>query len=158
MLTLSQCASQVHPGLWVSAMPAGSWPLEDWGVALVVSVADHLPPQAARRFAWGTRGDAVGQGRIVFLHWPIEDGDVPPLVLAELVAGAVTDAVRGGLTVLLHCQEGRNRSGFVAALATRQLLSCSGSEALARVRSARPGMLSNRRFADALEQLPGLTV
>ena len=154
MREMGEHASEVVPGLWVSGMPAPDWPLLDWGVTLLVSLSDHLPPQAARRFEWGTRGEAAGAGRIVFLHWPIEDGALPDLDAAHLVAHSVARAVRSGRTVLLHCQEGRNRSGLIAALAVRELAGASGAEAVSRVRAARPGMLANRTFAEHLTSLP----
>lgn len=152
-LRLDEVAGEVVPGLWVAGMPEPTWPLVGWGFGVVVSLSEHLPPQAARRFEWGTRGGAAGDGELVFVHWPFEDGDLPRLELAELVAAVVVDAVRRGLRVLVHCQEGRNRSGLVAALAARTLAGCSGAVAVAQVRAARPGMLANRRFAAALEAL-----
>lgn len=135
-------------------MPAPWWDLSGWGLSVVVSVSDHLPPQAASRFEWGTRGGAAGEGGVLFAHWPFEDGALPDLGLLDLVAGVVAAAVLGRRRVLVHCQEGRNRSGVVAALAVRQLSGCTGSEAVARVRRARPGMVSNREFSSYLEGLP----
>jgi protein-tyrosine phosphatase len=154
VLELADCAHRIIDGLWVSGMPDPNWDIDRWGVQLVVTVSDHLPPQAARRDEWGTNGDAVGEGRIIYLHWPIEDGDVPAWEPAAFITHAVTVAVRRGWTVLLHCYEGRNRSGLIAALAYRTLTGCTGADAVDHVRSCRPGMLSNREFAQALQKLP----
>lgn len=153
MSTIATYASEVLPGLWISAMPGRDWPLADWPIALLVSLSDHTPPHAARRFEWGTRGEAVGGGRLVFLHWPFEDGELPDMNSANLVVHLAAHAVRSGQVVLIHCQEGRNRSGLVAALTVREVLGVSGADAVARVRAARPGMLSNRAFADYLTSL-----
>ena len=153
-LTLERCASEVHPGLWISAMPGPAWPIDQWGVDLLVTLSEHLPPQAARRFQWGTSGGAVGEGRIVFSHYPFPDGDVPDERLLHYVAQQVTTAIDSGLTVLTHCQEGRNRSGLLAALAIRNLLGVDGAHALEVVRASRAGMLSNRAFANYVSALP----
>lgn len=154
MSSLERYADRVLDGLWVSGMPEPGWDLDGGGVRLVVSLSEHLPPQAARRFEWGTRGGAAGDGRIVFVHWPFEDGPLPEWDACTFATQAVVAAVRQGWTTLVHCQEGRNRSGLIAALAVRELTGCSGADAVATVRAARPGMLSNRAFAQALEQLP----
>lgn len=154
---MEDVAATVAPGLYISGMPSPQWDLDAWGVALVVSLSDHLPPQAARRFEWGTRGDAVGEGRLLFTHWPIEDGDLPELGRLHLVVSLVAAAARSGLRVLVHCQEGRNRSGLVAALVVRELTGCSGARAVEVVRAARPGMLGNRAFADFITPLPALS-
>jgi len=148
--------NEILPGLWVSAMPQSDWDLEAFGVRLVVTLSDHLPPQAARRYEWGTRGEAAGDGSIVFLHWPIEDGDLPDTTSCDLVVDTVCRFLVRGRPVLVHCNEGRNRSGLVVALAVRQLTGCSGSGAIDAVRSRRSGMLSNRAFVAALEGLPAL--
>lgn len=153
-MELAEHADEVSPHLWVSAMPEPSWPLVPWGIGLLVSTSDHLPPQAARRIEWGTRGGAVGEGNLVYLHWPIEDGMLPNLQAGSAVVAMVVFALQGGTKVLVHCQEGRNRSGLIAALAIREIHQCSGQEALMQVRARRPGMLSNRRFASYLESLP----
>lgn len=154
MFELPSCADEVHPGLWVSAMPEPDWPLDRWGVSLVVSVSEHLPPQAARRFEWGARGDAHGQGAIVFIHWPFEDGPLPDLGLAELVVMPIVQALHRGRRVLVHCQEGRNRSGLIAALAVHAATGASGAACVEQIRAARAGMLTNRTFFDALVALP----
>jgi protein-tyrosine phosphatase len=155
-MEIDEVTGLVHPGLRFSGMPGDDWDLAGWGTSLVVSLSDHLPPQAARRFEWGTRGGALGEGSVVFVHWPIEDGDLPDWDRASLVAGTVVNAVKLGLEVLVHCHEGRNRSALVTALALRELTGCSGEDAVAVLRAARPGVLSNSVFADALGALPAL--
>ena len=135
-------------------MPAPTWPIDQWGIDVLVTLSEHLPPQAAQRFQWGTSGGATGEGRIVFTHYPFPDGDVPDERLLHHVVKQVTTAIESRLQVLVHCQEGRNRSGLIAALAIRSLLSVDGARATEVVRSARPGMLSNRAFTNYLLTLP----
>lgn len=153
VLPITECADEIIPGLWMSGMPDPDWDLDGWGIRLVVSLSEHLPPHAARRFEWATSGDAAGDGRIVFLHWPFVDGPLPDRSSCELVAGTVVAALRVGWTVLVHCQEGRNRSGLIVALVVRQIAGCSGADAVELVRSRRYS-LSNREFVAALAQLP----
>lgn len=150
---LDDVASAILPGLWLSAMPRPDWPIERWGIRLLVSLSEHLPPHAARRFEWGTPAEATGDGQLIFLHWPFEDGDLPPWPLAQLASHTVATAVRSELPTLVHCMAGRNRSGLIAALVVRELLGVSGSEAVARVRARRTGALTNPAFAAALAAL-----
>ena len=152
-LTLPDVATELHPGLWMSGMPQPDWPLQRWGVRLVVSLSEHLPPHAAARYEWGTRGGAHGDGDVMYLHWPFVDGDAPEYPLAELAASTVAAAVQRRLVVLVHCQEGRNRSGLISALAVRTLTGCSGADAVTAVRTARPPALANRAFRDAITSL-----
>jgi ADP-ribosyl-[dinitrogen reductase] hydrolase len=91
------------------------------------------------------------------VHWPIAERALPGARLLGLVADTAAAAVARGLHVLLHYEEGRNRSGLVTALLLCRLTGCSGAEAMARVRAARPGMLSNRTFAAYLADLPATT-
>jgi protein-tyrosine phosphatase len=151
MTDLRHWASEVVANLWMSGMPDPGWDLDRCGVRLVVSFSEHLPPHAARRFEWCTRGEASGDGRMLFLHWPFEDGPLPSWDACFFVSQAVAWSVRQGWVTLVHCQEGRNRSGLIAALAVRELARCSGIEAVAAVRAARSGTLSNRAFVEALE-------
>jgi hypothetical protein len=150
---IATLAYQVLPDIWISPMPKPDWPLDEWAIGLVVSLSDHLPPQAARRSQWGTRGEAMGDGRIMFLHWPIEDGSLPNATLTHLLVSTITHARRLGLRVLIHCEEGRNRSALIASLVVRQILGVTGQEAVVVVRAARPGALTNRTFAKELALL-----
>lgn len=152
-MTIEECAYEIIPGLWVSGMPGASWPLLEWEVSLIVSLSDHLPPQAGRRFQWGTNGEALGEGKIIYLHWPIEDGDLPEDEMASILVETIMAALRKKKKVLLHCYEGRNRSGLLAALVVRKMLNLSGKEALDFIRQKKPGMLYNRKFAEYLEGL-----
>lgn len=63
--------------------------------------------------------------------------------------------LRRGENVLVYCYYGVNRSGLVAALIIRQVLGCTGAEALARLRMARRGAVGgNPHFVSYLEELP----
>ena len=144
-------AAQVRPGLWFGPMPAGDWDFPAANIGLLVTLSEHVPPQAARRYMWGTSGDAAGEGTILFIHWPIEDGDLPDERLLTVLVDTVVAAVRAGVNVYVHCFEGRNRSALVAGLAHQQLDGVSPAEALERLRSVRTGVLGNKAFAGLFE-------
>lgn len=135
-----QPPTEIHPGLWQGGLP------EDWFEAwaqfdVVVSLCA------------GPRVIPLPPGRLRVL-WYIDDWEVPEDVeqlwrLVRLIAGEV-DA---GKKVLVHCAAGLNRSGFVTALAYRELAKCSGTEAEDRVKALRPGALLNPYYTTFLHKL-----
>ncbi len=86
---------------------------------------------------------------------PIADGPTAKKHFVELAALAFTIAeyVRAGHGVLVHCRAGRNRSAFVAALAYRYIIGCSGASALEHVRKRRKGAIANDTFEEHLMSL-----
>jgi protein-tyrosine phosphatase len=91
-----------------------------------------------------------------YWHVPLSDGQHCDYDAAWRTAMSVADAVRDARPVLVHCAAGVNRSGLVNALAVREITGCSGAEAMARVRRARPGALTNEWFVQHLRALPPL--
>jgi hypothetical protein len=92
---------------------------------------------------------------------PLDDnGTLSPFegTLATIVALDVQRRVRMGQTVLVTCSQGRNRSGFVTALAITMLTGKSGLEAYRLVRRRRRSpfgeALTNLGFNMALMQIP----
>lgn len=78
----------------------------------------------------------------------------PPDDLRGMILAAASQLQRGN-NVLVYCYYGVNRSGLVAALIIRDLLGCTGAEALARLRMARRGAVGgNAHFVSYLEELP----
>lgn len=63
----------------------------------------------------------------------------------------VVDRVRSGKTVLVTCMAGQNRSGFVVALAVRELTGMKGSDIVDHVQKSRPFALNNATFAKYVE-------
>lgn len=91
------------------------------------------------------------------VQWPIADEAAPEdTVVLWAVARLIANLVHAGKKVLVHCGMGLNRSGFVCALVCRELLRCSGSQALDYVRATLPGSLLNPYFNRFLNQLGGL--
>ena len=87
--------------------------------------------------------EAEARGLAV-LRLPIPDGDVPHPRAAAQAAQTALSMARAGHRVVFHCRGGLGRAGTLAACA----LMASGlpaQAAVARVRSARPGAIENRR-------------
>lgn len=96
---------------------------------------------------------ALGAAGGTYLFLPMADGKkIPPQ--AEPLARELARRIRAGEKVLVHCRAGRNRSGLVTALTVRNLLGCSGADALAHVQERRPRALANEHFATYLRSLP----
>lgn len=85
----------------------------------------------------------IGTRPQFFIWAPIVDG---PTLPNELILKSAVDAVRalwiGGLKVLVHCQQGSNRSRLVVGCVLG-----SGQSAIDLIRSKRPGALYNQVFA-----------
>jgi hypothetical protein len=130
--------------LWISGCPIDYEWLRRDRIDLVVDVADpHFVLVAERLGTTAYRKEAL-----------VDGPELPaPAILDELVRDVVT-AVAGGGRVLVACAGGRNRSGLVLGLALRELLRCSGAEALRIVQSRREDALNNQTFARHLAALP----
>jgi protein-tyrosine phosphatase len=95
----------------------------------------------------------------LFVSFPIDDGDeVDPKV--REVAAFVASLVKSGRRVLVHCTEGLNRSGVVAARALMEM-GLSASDAIDLVRRGRgPSVdgfpaLGNQAFVEWLHREGG---
>lgn len=131
-------------GLYVAKHPDPDWPLDRCGFEMVVGCERH---RATLEAFSGT-----------YVHHPLEDGrELPALTDLEVVARAGAQVLREGGRVLVHCTEGKNRSGLVAAMILRQLVRCSGMVARDHLRAAVPGSLYNRHFYAWLGELPAPT-
>ncbi len=130
--------------LWISGCPIDSGWLRRERIDLVVDVADpqlRLEPDAL--------------GRIVYCKEALIDAaELPPSAILGRLVEDVVAAVRAGRRVLVACAGGRNRSGLVIGLAVRELLGCSGAQALNWVQSRRENALNNVTFATHLASLP----
>ncbi|WP_322819198.1 hypothetical protein [Tepidiforma sp.] len=73
------------------------------------------------------------------------------LPTVELLAAAITDPATSPTAVYIMCTHGMNRSGLLTALLLRQL-GLDADTAIARIRAARPGALSNRSFLEILHR------
>jgi protein-tyrosine phosphatase len=77
---------------------------------------------------------------------------------AFALAGAIAARVRAGRACLVTCQQGRNRSGLVAALALSCLTGAPGATSAEAVRARRASpfgeALTNREFVGLLRSIP----
>jgi protein-tyrosine phosphatase len=90
---------------------------------------------------------------IIYLYFPILDGDLPNLIKLHAVARIAADLCRQGYGVLTHCLLGLNRSAMLTGVILTYL-GLTGREACALLREKRPGSLFNPVFAAYLESLP----
>ncbi len=88
-------------------------------------------------------------------HWhlPIPDGKSFPEDEVTTLVKELADHLQEGGCVVVMCHAGRNRSGLVSALTVRELLGCSGQQAIEWVRAARPRALANVAFEGYLTGL-----
>ena len=130
--------------LWISGSPIDCAWLRRERIDLVVDVADaqlRLEPEAL--------------GAIVYCKEALIDGaELPPSAILGRLVDDVVAAVRARRRVLVACAGGRNRSGLVVGLAVRELLGCSGAQALGWVQSRREDALNNATFGQHLASLP----
>ena len=109
--------------------------------------------------AFGFQGPREDFPGVEVHHAPGDDTDVnwiEPATIAAWEAAAQWAAHRAvaGKTVLVTCQKGWNRSGFVTALALRLLTGWSGAKCVDLVQWRRPKALCNRSFARWIAKLP----
>lgn len=134
-------ANEIVKGLYQGGAPPTGQGLAETGIdALVLCARDYQP---AASFFPG----------VEVLSVPGDDAPiskVPPAVIAEWQRASlwVAAAVLRGKRVLVTCAAGRNRSGFVSALAVRQLTGLDGARCVEIVQNARPNALTNPTFAN----------
>lgn len=93
------------------------------------------------------------------IHAPFDDdGTLTPRMwdIASDAADKVVSLASQGVRVLTTCLAGRNRSGFVNALALIRLHGWSGRRATEWVKSRRNLALTNKAFCEALSKIKGV--
>jgi len=135
-MMVSQRYSQIEPGLWIGACPGDQSP----AFAQAILNVFGLTPYAVSC-------EAYREERLL-------DLDVPDRALLHDLADWV-NAQRGqGRTVLVHCQEGRNRSALVVGLYLVRYRGLRGSEAVELIRQKRgSAALYNGAFVRYLRSL-----
>lgn len=88
------------------------------------------------------------------IHAPLDDAWTVPIQAAVRAAREVALRLYLRQRVLVTCNQGRNRSGLVSALALWYLGGNSGRRCADHVRARRPGALSNPVFYQWLTRLP----
>lgn len=106
-------------------------------VKLVVNVT----PTVDSMFAQSAR--AAG---IMYHHVPMLDNSYVPVNDLRQLVPRVVEEVRRGNSVMIHCNQGNNRSPLIAILAIIELTGCQPTDAIRQAREVRPGILTNKSF------------
>lgn len=145
-------ASKIVSGLWQGGFPVEPRRVGESGFKLIVLTARELQPESSDEAA------ATFPGVEVVLA-PMDDEDSGPTDeearLAARAATRVAEALRQGYSVLVTCNQGRNRSGLVTALALVMRHGIDGGRAASIVRARRAGALTNAGFSAFLERVSG---
>lgn len=125
--------------------------LEQHKVYRVVSLRLHADKELA---AWIEAGRSGVVKVYEHLHFP--DGQLKHETMSKVkyLVPSIKGDLEAGRPVLIHCDVGKNRSAFVAALVVREFQGVDGIEALKRVRAVRTIAISNRGFERYLKSLP----
>ena len=150
----SGSASEIAPGLLQGGFPNNPERLAEEGIDVIVLSAVEFQPDGDGD---GDDLDLIFPG-VEVIAVPLVDDAMGPtakqMQAALEVASQVVQALEDGKTVLVTCALGRNRSGLITSLALIGRYGMSGSEAVSRVREARPRALSNKAFVALLEKIP----
>lgn len=123
-----------------SAAAAAGRALDDLRITHVVSVVERRPPSPrGRAHLWCQVEDSTGV-------------DLTPVMVEALtfISGALGDGGR----VLVHCEQGRSRSGSVVVAHLCLHRGIGRDEALALVKAQRPIARPNERFMEQLQERP----
>ncbi len=90
---------------------------------------------------------------LVYVYFPIQDGELPDLNKLDAVARLGADLVQQGHRVLSHCGMGFNRSALIAGVILTHL-GMDGKDAVNLLREKRPGALFNEKFCAYVQSLP----
>jgi hypothetical protein len=127
-------------------------------VVLNVGQHDHALEAILQDWAVGHVGSEPTAGRrryLAYHHFSVPDS--PVRVPIEKIQPAVEYAVAeiaAGNRVLSMCYGGRNRSGLLAALTIMRTRGCSGADAYALIRAAKPNTFYNELYGRYVQELP----
>lgn len=148
--------------LWQGGVPPEGNNFAAMGFDVLVLCADeHQPPAGKfpgpRKMYLTSAGYVVADAKTKVLHCPMHDDGLPmrpgESARAQAVAEQVAQALREGRRVLVTCQMGRNRSGFVSTLALHKITGQPCRDIIKHIRHKRPGSLSNTYFVRELLRL-----
>jgi len=138
-------ASKISSHLYQGAYPPTGTTLESNGFTLLVLAAEEYQPSS--NFFPGVQ----------VVHAPLDDhpyqlsqAEWDAIVRSAKLAG--DNVMRGGRS-LITCWEGRNRSGIITAVTLTLLTGWPADKAVARIRSRRPGALTNESFVRQLRRV-----
>jgi atypical dual specificity phosphatase len=112
--------------------------LREQGIQLLLSLTEEPPPRT-----W------VNNSGLLLLHVPIVDLEAPTQEQLDQCVSALQKAMENDMGVAVHCGAGLGRTGTILA-AFFVHRGMTGAEAIARVRSLRPGSIETKEQADAV--------
>jgi len=143
-------ACEIMPGLWVGSAPPPGHTLARAGFSMVAFCAQEHQPSR----------DSFPDISVIRCSL-IDDGNPPSrqeLEEALWASNHLAGACRRHNGVLVTCAQGRNRSGFVAALTLVRLTGCDGRSAARAVQQRRRSpfgpALTNSAYVRALGTIP----
>lgn len=102
------------------------------GVSAVVTMTENALPQEWLR-------DAAAD----YLHVPTPDLTAPDMDEIDSAVEFIRDRISEKRPVMVHCAAGMGRAGTILACYHVKYMDCSGSEAVKRIREARPGSIQS---------------
>lgn len=158
-----QHAQEIHPGLWQGSWPPpGDWLARKGFNTLVLCAEEYQPPRFVHpaHAAFGIPGTTAANPwpGVEVIYAPNDDDfdNAPPretLRLALKAGRLVATRLGQRRKVLVTCNQGKNRSGLVSALALYFHLSISGKAATKIVQLRRDRGLRNPKFCEMLASL-----
>ena len=127
-------------GAWARDLELDVQAIADWGAAAVLTLVE---PHELGVLGVPGLGRAVEAGHMDWLHAPIRDVSVPDANFERTWLGlgeGIRDRLRAGFDIVVHCKGGLGRAGMIAARLLVEL-GVDANEAIARVRTARPGAI-----------------
>jgi ADP-ribosyl-[dinitrogen reductase] hydrolase len=127
-------------GPWDRDLGADLAAIADWGAVAVISLIEDHEIEA---LGVSSLGAEVAERHMEWIHLPIRDVSVPGVAFEhawKLHGPGIRARLRDGFNILVHCKGGLGRAGTIAARLLVELGTTPG-EAIARVRSARPGAI-----------------
>lgn len=110
------------------------------GVSSVVTMTEEPLPAA-----WTS-------GVVDYLHVPTPDMDPPAPGGIDSAVSFIHRQIRRGRPAMVHCAAGLGRAGTVLACYHVRHMGCSGPEAVARIRAARPGSIQSESQERAVSE------
>ena len=88
----------------------------------------------------------AGTAGIMYYQVPMLDNSYVPIHDVQQLVQRVVEEVMRGNGVMIHCNQGNNRSPLIAILAIIKLTRCEPTEAIRQAREIRPSILKNKFF------------
>ncbi len=133
-------APRLDGGVWRRDLDADLARIRDWGAVAVLTLIEGHEFDALRVTELPRR---VAQAGMDWHHLPIVDGGVPDPAFEQRwpgVSAQLRNALEDGQRVFVHCRGGLGRAGTISARLLVEV-GATASEAIRRVRAARPGAI-----------------